>query len=261
MLRCVPDEVCSHNSVASFASAIVLYMARLSRVVVVNVPHHVTQRGNARRFILDCDADRAVYLKLLRDNAELYKVSLLGYCLMSNHVHLIAVPRLSDGLALALKNAHGRYAAYWNAAHSSSGHAWQGRFYSCPLDEPHLWEALRYTELNPVRAGLVSEAESWPWSSASMHCGTTASDTCLTGELWQSRWAVSSWREYLAEGEIESKLAAIRQCTHTGRPLGTAEFIRGLEKTAKRSLTSQRRGRRESIVIDRSQSELQFDQI
>src|ERR1700736_2000372 len=101
MLRCVPDEVCSHNSLASLASAIVLYMARLSRVVVVNVPHHVTQRGNARRFILDCDADRAVYLKLLRDNAELYKVSLLGYCLMSNHVHLIAVPRLSDALALA----------------------------------------------------------------------------------------------------------------------------------------------------------------
>jgi len=117
-------------------------MARLGRVVVVNVPHHLTQRGNARRFVLDCDADRAVYLKLLRENTELYKVSLIGYCLMSNHTHLIAVPRLGDGLALALKNAHGRYAAYWNAVHSSSGHAWQGRFYSCPLDEPHLWKSM-----------------------------------------------------------------------------------------------------------------------
>jgi REP element-mobilizing transposase RayT len=90
-------------------------MARLGRVVVVNVPHHLTHRGNARRFVLDCDADRAVFLKLLRENTELYKVSLIGYCLMSNHIHLIAIPRLGDGLALALKNAHGRYAAYWNA--------------------------------------------------------------------------------------------------------------------------------------------------
>jgi putative transposase len=95
-------------------------------------PHHLTQRGNARQYILNRDEDRAVYLKLLRENIEVYNVSLLGYCLMSNHVHLIAVPTLPDGLALACRNAHGRYAAYWNAIHGASGHAWQGRFYSCP---------------------------------------------------------------------------------------------------------------------------------
>ena len=162
-------------------------MARLGRVVAVNVPHHLTQRGNARRFILDCDADRAVYLNLLREN-------------------------------------------------NSSGHAWQGRFYSCPLDEPHLWEPLRYTELNPVWAGLVTEAESWPWSSAATHCGKTAADNCLTLEVWQSRWTVSTCHEDLAPGQMESKLAAIRQCTHTGRPLGTGEFVRGLEKIAPRRL-------------------------
>jgi putative transposase len=135
-------------------------MARWRRVVAVNVPHHLTQRGNARQYILDRDEDRAVYLKLLRENIETYKVSLLGYCLMSNHVHLIVVPTEPDGLALAFRNAHGRYAAYWNAIRGASGHAWQGRFYSCSLDEAHLWAALRYTELNPVRAGLVSEPES-----------------------------------------------------------------------------------------------------
>ena len=133
-------------------------MGRFTRVVAVEVPHHVTQRGNGRRFILDCDADRAVNLNLLRENIALYGVALIGYCLMSNHVHLIAVPRKADGLAQALKQTHGRYASYWNAAHQSSGHVWQGRYYSCPLDEPHLWEALRYTELNPLRARLVSEA-------------------------------------------------------------------------------------------------------
>jgi hypothetical protein len=75
----------------------------------------------------------------------------MGYCLMSNHVRLVLVPRRAESLGLALKHAHGRYASYWNAAYHSSGHVWQGRYYSCPLDEPHLWEALCYTELNPVR--------------------------------------------------------------------------------------------------------------
>ena len=234
-------------------------LARLARIVAVDVSHPLTQRGNGRRFILDCDADRAVYLSLLRENIAVYRVTLIGYCLMSNHIHLIAIPRMADGLALALKHTHGRYAFYWNAAHNSSGHAWQGRFYSCPLDEPHLWEALRYAELNPVRAGLVREAECWPWSSAATHCGTKTTDDSLTLEMWRDRWAASAWREYLAAGETESRLAIIRQRTHTGRPLGSAAFIQGLEKIAQRRLTPQKQGRREGIVIDRSQSELPFE--
>lgn len=131
-------------------------MARLARVVAADVPHHVTQRGNARQYLLVCDADRRVYLNLLREDMESCKVSLIGYCLMSNHVHLLVVPMEVEGLARTLKRTHGRYASYWNAVHNSSGHVWQGRYYSCPLDETHLWEALRYTELNPVRAGMAS---------------------------------------------------------------------------------------------------------
>src|ERR1700748_1936466 len=83
-----------------------------------------------------------------------------------NHVHLIVVPGDVEGLAVSMKHTHGRYASYWNVVHNSTGHAWQGRYYSCPLDRPHLWEALRYTELNPTRANLVGEATSWAWSSA-----------------------------------------------------------------------------------------------
>jgi putative transposase len=131
-------------------------MARLPRVIAVDGPHHVTQRGNARCFILDSDTDRNIYLELLKQSI----VTMMGSCLMSNRVHLVLVPRRAESLGLALKHAHGRYASYWNAIHLSSGHVWQGRYYSCPLDEPHLWEALRYTDLNPVRAGLVTESES-----------------------------------------------------------------------------------------------------
>src|SRR5271169_7218914 len=100
-------------------------MARLARIAIVNVAHHVTQRGNARRFILAGDGERGVYLDLLRKYIELYALSLLGYCLMSNHVHLVVVPRSAEGLAVALKQTHGRYAASWNALHGSSGPVWQ----------------------------------------------------------------------------------------------------------------------------------------
>src|SRR5438874_6360640 len=198
-------------------------MARLARVIALDVPHHVTQRGNARRYILDSDSDRLVYLDLLRHSCQLYKLSLLGYCLMSNHVHLVVTPRSTDSLALALKDTHGRYATYWNVSHTSSGHVWQGRYYSCPLDLSHLWAALRYTELNPVRAGLVSVPDAYRWSSAAAHCGTGSPDVALEMDCWKKHWNATQWRDYPAGQGTESEAEMIRHCTHTGRPLGTAE--------------------------------------
>jgi len=194
-------------------------MARLGRVVVANIPHHVTQRGNARQFILASDAERLVYLDLLHEHVQLYELSVLGYCLMSNHVHLVVVPQKLEALAVTLKQTHGRYASFWNAAHKSSGHVWQGRFSSCPLDNDHLWVALRYAEPNPVRAGLVARAEAWPWSSASAHSGGPDSDSLLEIDAWNKRWSAARWRDYLAAGETKAQLKAVRQCTHTGRPL------------------------------------------
>jgi len=219
-------------------------MARFPRVVLVDVPHHVTQRGNARQVILTSDADRLTYLGLLRHYGELHGLSLLGYCLMSNHVHLIAVPHRAQALAQALKQAHGRYASYWNAQQSSSGHVWQGRFYSCPLDDSHLWTGLRYIELNPVRAGMVATAESWRWSSAAAHCGLVTPDPMLEMERWKRRWTAAEWAEFLAAAESPAELSELRQATHTGRPLGTAEFVRALEKAMLRPLAVQKAGRR-----------------
>jgi putative transposase len=234
-------------------------MARLARIVVVNVPHHVTQRGNARQFLLASGAERVVYLDLVRQYFKLHPLSLLGYCLMSNHVHLVIVPREPDAIARALKQTHGRYASYWNAAHKSTGHVWQGRFYSCPLDNAHFWAALRYTELNPVRAELVAKAESWGWSSAAAHCGLAEPDTCLDMDYWNQSWSSESWREYLALEESPEDIAEIRQCTHTGRPLGSPEFIRSLEQLTLRRLASQKGGRPAKSVSNQKQQVLTFD--
>jgi putative transposase len=207
------------------------------------MPHHVTQRGNARQNIFCSDAERQVYLELLRQQLRLHDLGMLGYCLMSNHVHLILVPRKVESLALALKGTHGKYASFWNAAHLSNGHVWQGRFYSCPLDQPYLWIALRYVELNPVRAGLAAAGAEWAWSSASVHSGTAASGAGLDLGMWARRWSVASWREYLHAGETTTELQAVRKSTHTGRPLGATDFVRDLEIASQRQLQPQKGGR------------------
>ena len=230
-------------------------MGRFNRVVAIGVPHHVTQRGNGRHFILDCDADRTVYLQLLRENLSLYGVELIGYCLMSNHVHLIAIPRKTDGLAQALKQTHGRYASYWNVSHQSSGHVWQGRYYSCPLDEAHLWEALRSTELNPLRAQLVAAPDLWRWSSAAIHCGARTDDEYLALEIWRNRWTAQAWRN--GEKGID---ACRHSPAHSHRPAtGKCRIYPWTREGTQRRLMQQKRGPREKIVTDRPQGEISFD--
>ena len=232
-------------------------MARLPRVAIPDLPHHVTQRGNARQLVFAHDSDRTTYLQLLRQYFELYKVALLGYCLMSNHVHLIAVPRTATALSDALRHTHGRYAAYWNARLASSGHVWQGRFYSCPLDESHLCEALRYVELNPVRARMVSNAAQWKWSSAAAHCAG-APDGCLDMTHWQAHWSAAAWRDYLAAGAPETAIDALRRSTHTGRPLGTPAFVAALEMSTLRLLAPRTGGRPTKPAPHSRQSKLAF---
>lgn len=231
-------------------------MARLPRVVIVDVPHHVTQRGNARQVILSSDADRVTYLELLREYSQLYALSLLGYGLMSNHVHLVVVPHTPEALSQSLKQAHGRYAAYWNAQRSSTGHVWQGRFYSCPLDESHLWAALRYVELNPVRAGMVATADLWKWSSAAAHCGITSPDPILEMEGWRKRWTAREWSRFLADAEAAAEASALRQSTHTGRPLGSPDFVAALEELTARPLAPRKGGRPKKPAADCRQASL-----
>jgi putative transposase len=182
----------------------------------------------------------------------------MGYCLMSNHVHLIAIPRDPDALARTLKQAHGRYATYWNARQSSSGHVWQGRFYSCPLDQSHVWRALRYVELNPVRAKMVARAEQWAWSSAAAHTDPGAAGTVLEMKRWAERWTVPEWRQFLEERQSETEWKTLRQCTHTGRPLGDTGFVSELEKKMLRPLATQKGGRPKKANSDSRQMPVSF---
>jgi putative transposase len=219
-------------------------MARIPRVVAVDTPHHITQRGNARRTVFETDSDRLAYLSLLTQYSRHYDLSILGYCLMPNHVHLIAVPHRTDWMARALHFAHGRYATFLNARQQRTGHVWQGRYYSCALDENHFWAALRYTERNPVRAGLSETPEQYRWSTAALHCDGARFDGSVDLAAFRDRWDPADWRSFIALDTADQIEAAdIRRRTQTGRPLGSPEFLDRLGRNLGRSFRINKGGR------------------
>jgi putative transposase len=207
------------------------------------VPHHLTQRGVNRQAVFLTDCDRRIYLELALESAQRFDVNLLGYCLMTNHVHWIVIPERFDSLAKAFAQAHGRYAHYANAVLRRNGHFWQNRFFSCALEAAHLWAALRYTERNPVRAGLVEIADQWPWSSAGVHTGRVAKPDWLSLTGWSDRFTQSDWRSYLGAIQLADAERLLRIHTYTGRPLGSQVFIESAELTLGRRLQKSRGGR------------------
>jgi len=220
-------------------------MARLARAVAVGFPHHITQRGNHREAVFFHDADRQLYLVLLNENAQRYGLRLLGYCLMDNHVHLIATPERDDSLARALGRTHADYARWLHIRERQTGHLWQNRFFSCPLDAGHCWAALRYVEQNPVRAGMVQAAWDWPWSSATAHISAADPNGLLDLQAWKACWSGPLWKQALETSAADALLAErIRLATRTGRPFGTSDLAAALGRALGRSLLPAKRGRK-----------------
>jgi putative transposase len=163
---------------------------------------------------------------------------------MSNHVHLIAIPADGASLAMALGHAHSQYALAFNRGKERIGHLWQNRFHSCALQGSHLMRALRYVELNPVRAGLARAGWDWPWSSALAHVHGI-DDPLMGGDWagWFRGWDAAGWRACLGADLADGELQTIRRSTQTGEPFGTGEFIRDLEHQIGKTLRVGDRGR------------------
>lgn len=172
-------------------------MPRRARLVVPDVPHHITQRGRDRRTIFFTAGDATRYVALLTEACRQRRTRCLAWCLMSNHLHLILVPADVDALRATLAAAHTRYTAYLNARRGETGRVFQGRFASVAMSDRHWVAAVRYVELNPVRAGLCARAEDWRWSSARAHI-TGEPDGLTDGEAL-GRW-MPNWRAFLADG-------------------------------------------------------------
>lgn len=218
-------------------------MPRVARVVAVGVPYHVTQRGNNRQDVFFVDDDRRCYLDLVREASRRFGLEVLGYCLMTNHVHLLVVPQDEDSLALGIGRAHWWYSRYVNRLHGRSGHLWQGRFFSAPLEESHLWAALCYVERNPVRARLVRKAWLYRWSSAAAHVGDRPGDGLIDLAQWKDLSRGLRWRDLLMQPDDDDMVMAFRSRTRSGRPLGSDRFISKLEVRLGRRLRANPVGR------------------
>jgi putative transposase len=223
-------------------------MPRLSRTVFAGVPHHITQRGNRREDIFFTEEDREAYLSWLKEYCEKFGVEILAYCLMTNHIHLVAVPSADDGLQRVLKPLHMRYAQRINRSRGWKGHLWQGRFFSSPLDEAYLWAAVRYVECNPVRAGMVSRAEDYRWSSAAAHCGKQLDSLLdLASGLSRKFSEIEDWSAWLAEGDETEELQMLRRNVEKGLPCGSDGFVQKLGRQVGRLLEYRPQGRPKKV--------------
>lgn len=215
-------------------------MSRFARLVIPGCPHHIIQRGNRRQKVFFSDEDRAFFLILPGRAAHRSGISLWAYCLMDNHVHLIAVPKSKDSFSSGLGSSLRKFSLVINTRENWKGFLWQGRYISYPLDERHCYEAVRYVERNPVRAGLVLRAELYPWSSARFHVLGESHPLLSPFPLQKS---ISNWSTYLGQGETPEQIDEFLRHELTGRPLGSDEFVKSLEKLTGRILAPRQKGR------------------
>lgn len=222
-------------------------MPRLARVVAPHIPFHVIQRGNRRQETFFSDDDYREYLRLLKEWCGKCDVEIWAYCLMPNHVHLILVPRSSDGFMKAIRETHRRYTRHVNFQKGWRGYLWQGRFSSYPMDERYLIAAARYVELNPVKAGLVRSAGEYRWSSAAAHL-SDKDDPFLTKKPLLEM--VPDWSSLLSPLSKADEDKQIESHMRSGRPIGSNEFISKLEALTGRVLRKGKPGRRPRMSLN-----------
>lgn len=224
-------------------------MARLPRLVVPGLPHHLIQRGHNRQPIVLDDEDRRQFLALLREAAVNQRVALHAYVLMDNHLHLLATPETPEGLSRMMQSLGRRYVAAFNQRHGRSGTLWEGRFRAAPLEaERHLLACMRYIELNPQRAGWVMEPGSYAWSSGPQHLGHRRDPLITEHPLF---WALgntpfereAAWRSWLEQGVGPEELRALGDSALKGWPLGSAGFLQVLAEGSERPVAPRQRGR------------------
>ena len=186
--------------------------------------------------------DPEAYLSLLHAYSRRYGLEVFAYCLMPNHVHLVVVPPSAEGMHRALQAVHSQYAQRINRMRAICGHLWQGRYHSCALDARHFVNAIRYTELNPVKADIVQRAEDYSWSSAPAHCGRRA-DPLLTPPQRSSLLAgIANWSSWLARGVSDDCAVRFQRHERRNLPCGSDEFVAELERSAGCELRLRTRG-------------------
>ena len=214
----------------------IIYMARCARMILPGVPHHVVARGVDGLCIFLSGSDKRRYLKRFVRIADEVGVTVHAYCLMNNHVHWLVTPQKEASLAKLFQRLHTSWAGFYNRRERRTGHLFQNRYHSTPVDENHYWTALRYIEVNPRRAGLIESLQDWEHSSAKAHLtGTEDPLIKLALEAWRYRFGPAQWRAFLEQTDSERELS-LRRAQAGSRPCGAVAWIEEMEQTRGRKL-------------------------
>jgi len=233
------------------AGTLMSSMARRARIVIPGEAHHVVQRGNNGNSVFFTPSHRAHLLGILSELKDEYGVSFLSYCLMDNHVHFIAVPHSEESLAGLFRCAFMKYSSNINKTLGRSGHLWQSRYFSSPMDAPYLYNSVRYIERNPVRAGIVDRPWEYRWSSAAFHLDLRQFDPLVEKSPDLDEY-VEDWELYLSQTTAAEELDRIRRATSASKPVGSRGFLDRLAERYGDQIYLRRKGRPPSKARERS---------
>ena len=202
------------------------FMARRRRSAAGGVIYHVLNRGNCRMDLFEKEGDFAAFIKLLEEGRQRTNMRILGYCLMSNHWHLVLWPRHESDLSRFVQWVSTTHVRRWrnHRGNDGEGHLYQGRFKSFPIqDDRHLLTALRYVEANPLRARMVSRAAAWGWSSLG---GAAGADGVRVSLSPSPAPKPKNWVEIVNEKLPPQTLEQLKTCIVRGQPFGQAEWVK-----------------------------------
>jgi len=196
-------------------------MARTARASRGNYVYHVLNRGNGRANVFHKDEDFAAFVSLMREAHERVPMRLVGYCLMTNHFHLMLWPHGDGDLSRWMQWLMTSHVRRYHRHYKGSGHVWQGRFKAFPVqDDEHFLTALRYIERNPLRAKLVQRSQDWEWSSLKPSQRSGPVGLLSDGPVAKP----TQWTRIVNGVETEEELKALRQSVDRGTPFGEASW-------------------------------------
>jgi putative transposase len=217
-------------------------MPRIARIVGVGYPHHIIQRGNNREKVFLNQRDYERYLSFLSRYSEQKEISVLAYCLMPNHIHLLVKPSGEEALPKMMQGVTLCYTKYFNGENGRTGRLWECRYYSTVIDaDSYLWTVIKYIENNPVRAGMVKRPEDYLYSSAKAHV-LGKRDPLLEEQLFD-KGELNEYRSFIRSEEDQKITEEIRKQTRSGKPLGGSKFLLTLSERLSCSLSFRPKGR------------------
>jgi len=224
-------------------------MGRLPRTIDEGLVYHALNRGNNRADVFQDDADRLAFLQALAKTKERYPFRLLGYCLMTNHFHLLLQPESGQSISRILQSLTVAHTWRYHKRHRTSGHVWQGRFKSPVVqDDAHLLVVLRYIEANPLRAKMVADPDVYRWSSFPAH-GLGRDDPLVNAfPEWEGLGRTEAerrrrWRARVCAAQNEAELMTVRGSLRSGRPFATSEWTGQMAERLNIELIPRPRGR------------------